>query len=175
MRKSTEHRNQVYSGSLRGIETLNFFHNLVNEKRKRLAINKIGKRDGGCTEGREDVAAEAINFFQNQFTAETQNLGLSMLKEIPIRVTDVDNEMLNVMLIEEEIKKVVFELNGDSASGPDRFRGKFYQSCWNIVGADIIEMVKSFMEGSTLPKSITHTNLILLPKKENIPIFFKIN
>lgn len=73
--------------------------------------------------------------------------------------------MLNVMPIEGKIKRVVFELNGDSGSGPDGFTDKFYQFCWSTVGKDIIKVVKCFFEGSTFLKSINHTNLILLPKK----------
>ncbi|XP_060211962.1 uncharacterized protein LOC132639536 [Lycium barbarum] len=50
----------------------------------------------------------------------------------------------------EEVKKAVFELSSNSAGGPDGMIGTFYQ---------------------TLPKSITHTNLVLLPKKNNIETF----
>lgn len=60
---------------------------------------------------------------------------------------------------------------GDSASGPDGLTGHFYQACWEIVGEDVFKVVKAFCEGKTLPKSITHTNLILIPKKENIQTF----
>jgi len=35
-----------------------------------------------------------------------------------------------------EIKTVVFNLNGNSASGPDGFGGVFYHSCWDIIGTD---------------------------------------
>lgn len=69
------------------------------------------------------------------------------------------------------LKKVVFGLNGESTCGPDGFTGHFFQACWEIVGADIVDIVQSFFQGNTLPKSITHTNLVLLPKKEIIQTF----
>ncbi|XP_060210732.1 uncharacterized protein LOC132637695 [Lycium barbarum] len=50
----------------------------------------------------------------------------------------------------EDVKKAVFELSADSGSGPDSMIGIFYQ---------------------TPPKSITDTNLVLLPKKNNIETF----
>ncbi|XP_059310123.1 uncharacterized protein LOC132061298 [Lycium ferocissimum] len=62
--------------------------------------------------------------------------------------------------------EAVFNLNGTSASGSDGFSGKFYQSCWDIIRVDVYRMVVEFFKGQTLPKSITHTNLVLLPKKE---------
>ncbi|XP_059284744.1 uncharacterized protein LOC132038037 [Lycium ferocissimum] len=33
---------------------------------------------------------------------------------------------------------------------------------------DVLNVVKAFYEGHTLPKSITHTNLVLLPKKQDV-------
>lgn len=66
---------------------------------------------------------------------------------------------------------VVFKLNGDSSGGPDGLTGRFYQVCWDIVGSDIIGMVREFFAGNTLPKSITHTNLVLIPKKDNVQSF----
>nr|XP_016469786.1 PREDICTED: uncharacterized protein LOC107792109 [Nicotiana tabacum] len=50
------------------------------------------------------------------------------------------NEKLNNNPTREEIKHVVFGLNGDSAGGPDGFTGLFYQSCWEIIGEDIVQM-----------------------------------
>lgn len=58
------------------------------------------------------------------------------------------------MPIEKEAKKVVFKLNGDGANRPDGFTWKFYQRCCSIVRADIVEVVKCFFVGCTLPKSI---------------------
>ncbi|KAF3615450.1 hypothetical protein FXO37_35500 [Capsicum annuum] len=40
----------------------------------------------------------------------------------------------------EEVKKVVLALNGDSASGPNGLKGRFYQCCWDIIGNDILTM-----------------------------------
>ncbi|XP_060211916.1 uncharacterized protein LOC132639487 [Lycium barbarum] len=42
------------------------------------------------------------------------------------------------------------------------------KTCWDIIGLDVYKMVVAFFQGHTLPKSVTHTNLVLLPKKELI-------
>lgn len=65
----------------------------------------------------------------------------------------------------------MFGLNGDTASGPDGFTGKFYQTCWEILKDDITAMVRAFFVGQDLPRWVTHTNLILIPKKEQVEIF----
>ncbi|XP_070057285.1 uncharacterized protein [Nicotiana tomentosiformis] len=71
----------------------------------------------------------------------------------------------------EEVKNAVFALSGDSASGPDGFIGLFYQHCWEIIGEDIFRLLQEFYVGATLPESITHTNLVLLPKKTPVQTF----
>ncbi|XP_060170719.1 uncharacterized protein LOC132601661 [Lycium barbarum] len=69
-------------------------------------------------------------------------------------------------------EKAVFELNGDSTCGADAFSGIFYQKCWEVIKAVVFSVVKAFFEGPTLPKSITHTNLVLLPKKNVVEAFY---
>lgn len=60
---------------------------------------------------------------------------------------------------------VVMGLNKDSAGEPYCMTGDFYQNTWEIIGEDIYNMVRSFIERTDLPSFITHTNLVLLPMK----------
>ncbi|XP_075109126.1 uncharacterized protein LOC142180920 [Nicotiana tabacum] len=71
----------------------------------------------------------------------------------------------------EEVKQAMYGLNGDSAGGSDGFNGCFFHSCWDIVGEDVMDMVKAFFNGQDLPRFITHTNLVLLPKKKEVITF----
>lgn len=70
----------------------------------------------------------------------------------------------------EKVKNTFFNLNGDSTTGSDGLTIRFYRSFWEVVGNDMFKMVKVFFRGNTLPKSITHTNLVLLIS--NISSFF---
>ncbi|XP_059284804.1 uncharacterized protein LOC132038098 [Lycium ferocissimum] len=114
---------------------------------------------------------EAISFYQKQFTQEPQQEEFSLLEHIQELVTEEDNVVFCSIPSLEEVRQAVFELAGDSASGPDGLSGLFYQSCWDIVGVDVHKVVKAYFEGHTLPKSITHTNLVLLPKKNEVETF----
>jgi len=69
------------------------------------------------------------------------------------------------MPTKEQVKNVVFNLSGDSVSGPDCFTSLFDQYYWDIVGDDVWKLVFAFFEANTLPKYITHSNLVLMPKK----------
>lgn len=77
-----------------------------------------------------------------------------------------ENRVLNAYCSEDEIKATVFELNGESAYGPDEFNGLFFQRTWEIIRKDVCTVVNAFFQGQNLSKSINHTNLVLIHKKE---------
>ncbi|KAG5631193.1 hypothetical protein H5410_002910 [Solanum commersonii] len=72
-------------------------------------------------EGEEQVATEAVSFFQEQFTEMGGGTEVSLLQHVPNLITDQMNNDINASSSMEEVRKFVFYLNGESASGPDGF------------------------------------------------------
>ena len=66
---------------------------------------------------------------------------------------------------EDEIHVALMEMNGDKAPGSDGFTLAFWQSCWEFIKEEIIEMFKEFYEHSSFLKSLNNTFLVLIPKK----------
>ena len=58
------------------------------------------------------------------------------------------------------------EMNGDKAPRPDGFTVAFWQSCWDFVKEEILEIFKEFHEQSSFLKSLNNTFLVLIPKKD---------
>ncbi|XP_075089930.1 uncharacterized protein LOC142171470 [Nicotiana tabacum] len=79
----------------------------------------------------------------------------------------LDNDLLNAIPDDEEIRNVIFSINASSAAGPDGFNGTFYQKCWNIIKYDIIDFVQDFFNGKGMTKFYTHTCLIPIPKVDS--------
>lgn len=75
------------------------------------------------------------------------------MQHIPYLINEKDNGMLNALHNIDEVKKFI-ELNSYSACGPDGFTGHFYQTCWDIVGIDIFEVVKEFFEVLLYPNQL---------------------
>ncbi|XP_075074578.1 uncharacterized protein LOC142162156 [Nicotiana tabacum] len=122
-------------------------------------------------EDESDIAEEAIHFFKQQFHEPSVPTEFTILDHVPVIMNDEQNNDLTRKPTMEEVKKAVFGLNGDSASGPDGFNGNFFHACWDIIGEDILQMVKAFFCGQELPKCVTYTNLVLLPKKKDVQTF----
>ncbi|XP_060210587.1 uncharacterized protein LOC132637527 [Lycium barbarum] len=147
-----------------GDNNTRFFHNLVKGRRKKLQIKRIQNSDGSWINDEDQMADEAVHFYSQQFAQEELIGDEIFLSLIPILIDQDRNDLLCQMPSVDEVKKAVFNLSGASASGPDGFPGVFYQTRWDIIGLDVYKMVVTFFQGHTLPKSVTHTNLVLLPK-----------
>ncbi|XP_060177978.1 uncharacterized protein LOC132607915 [Lycium barbarum] len=151
-----------------GDRNTKFFHAHVKGKRKKLQLNRIQDQNSMCLENGDDIVREATNFFQNQFIAETEATDFELLKHIPKLITAEQNRELHEFSEDSEIKSAVFGLNANSAGGPDGYTGKFFQATWDIIAKDVITMVHSFFCGHELPRYVTCTNLVLIPKKKEV-------
>ncbi|XP_060183615.1 uncharacterized protein LOC132613564 [Lycium barbarum] len=100
------------------------------KKRKRTHLGRIQNADGNWIEGIDNIAAKE------------------------------DNDLICGMPSLEEAKQAVFELASDSASGPDGLTGSFYQSCWEIVGSDVFQVVTAFYEGFVKGRNIIENVLL---------------
>ncbi|XP_060195138.1 uncharacterized protein LOC132624361 [Lycium barbarum] len=154
-----------------GDRNTKFFHAHVNGKRKKLHIKRIQDQHGVWVEQEPEIIQEAIRFYEDQFTEEQVPNNFELLDNIPKLITAEQNERINQLPEEEEVKKAVFGLNSDSAGGPGGFTGKFFQACWDIIAKNMVLMVRSFFCGHELPRYITCTNLVLIPKKKEINTF----
>nr|XP_016459694.1 PREDICTED: uncharacterized protein LOC107783238 [Nicotiana tabacum] len=89
------------------------------------------------------MANAIIEFYQRQFSKEGDPTDFSMLDNVPAMVTMEQNlELCRFPTLEEE-----------------------------VICYDIHNIVLHLFGGASLPKSITHTNLVLLPKKPRVQIF----
>lgn len=109
----------------------------------------------------QNIGEEAVNVFKEG----PEPANYDMINCIPVLINKEDNAEMERMPVEEEVKKVIFLLNADNASGPDGFSRQFFQASWEIIGKDITNMVRAFFYGFELPRYVKHTNLVIPPKE----------
>ncbi|XP_075087558.1 uncharacterized protein LOC107813948 [Nicotiana tabacum] len=134
-----------------GDRNTSFFHNYVNGKRKKLQLKRIKSGSRVWIEDQEQLATAAVDFYQRKFTNEGVAFEFSLLNNVPSMVTMDQNLELSRLPTIEEVRAVVFELSGESASGPDGFTGLFYQTCWDVIGADLHNMIGDFLPSLIAP------------------------
>lgn len=90
-----------------------------------------------------------------------------MLSQL-LRVDDDDNQALGAIPTIDEVKKVVFSMSSNSSPGPDGISGNLFHHCWDIIAEYLYNVILDFFSGSELPRSFTHTYLVLIPKIDNL-------
>ncbi|XP_027060814.2 uncharacterized protein [Coffea arabica] len=143
-----------------------FFHAVVKQRRIQSAIHRIKDSRGAWVNRDEDIANEAIAFFSGLFSEPTV-FASDMLHLIPPLITEEENKALEEVPSMAEVRRVVFAMDGESAAGPDGFTGKFFTFAWDVIAQDIYNVVLSFFCGAELPKFITSTSIVLIPKVAN--------
>lgn len=137
------------------------FHAVVAERRRQMVIHKLKNSQGHWIDHEDAIADEAAHFFSNLLSDDSSGSSDDLLKFIPNLISSEENSFLEAVPTMEELRQVVFAMDGDSAPGPDGFTGKFFTASWEVIASDLYETVVSFFCGSELPKWCTATSLLL--------------
>ncbi|XP_041995777.1 uncharacterized protein LOC121745902 [Salvia splendens] len=134
------------------------------QKRIRMRIHKINSDGREITEETE-IKNSAVQFFQNLLAPEPTVLEEPDLSLINPSPPSDDMNSLAKDPEAEEVKRAVFGISGDSAPGPDSLTATFFQACWEIIGRDVVAAISQLFHGVYLPRSVTATSIVLIPKK----------
>ena len=144
-----------------------YFHSIIRGRRRKLFIHKIVTKEGDWIQGENNIAHEVCEHFKTIFIGENKYIEEQHLECIPKMVNQDHNTQLTELPDMDELKKVVFSMNPNSAAGPDGMNGYFFQKCWNIIKNDLIEVVHAFFSGQMIPRYFSHSCIVPLPKVNN--------
>jgi hypothetical protein len=68
----------------------------------------------------------------------------------------------------EEIDSIVVDFPNDKAPRPDGFNGFFVKKTWHIIRDDLYKLCTDFYDHIADLKSINHSYITLVPKKDNL-------
>ena len=140
------------------------FHNLMNGRRARNAITKLERANGELLTENEEIAQEIISFFSRLYSSShPQFRGIDGIDWSPI--TNEDAVDLVRPFEEEEVKKAVFDCDGNKSPGPDGFTLAFFQRCWEEVKAEVMSVLNDFHSSGVVNRGVNETYIALIPKK----------
>lgn len=87
---------------------------------------------------------------------------LSCIEE---KISVVHNAVLTSRVCHEEVMSAIISMHPDKSSGPHGFSPGFYQTYWDILGADILKLCDEVMQSGHLPIGINKTHIVPIPKK----------
>ena len=121
----------------------------------------------------EDVVKVAVDYFDNLFCAGSCNQMEECLSTVSAKVSLAMQDMLSRDFIADEIKEVVFQMGPTKAPGPDGINALFYQKFWHIVRNDVVNAVLDFLNNGVMLPNLNHTNIVLIPKVNNLEKMFE--
>jgi hypothetical protein len=106
------------------------------------------------------------NYYKNLFGApEEGNFSLdeTLSDDIP-QVSSEENDLLTAEYSEEEVRKALFQMEHNKASGPDGFPAEFYQTFWETIKGDLLDLFGYLHAGQLELFRLNFGEIILLPK-----------
>ncbi|XP_058749874.1 uncharacterized protein LOC131622872 [Vicia villosa] len=150
--------------TLHGDRNTKFYHTYAKIRRKTNLISSLVINDTVVTDQavlENHIEHHFKSLFNNNHIMQDNVL---INANIPSMISDNTNALLTLLPSAEEIHGAVLNLNANSAPGPDRFRGIFFHTYWNIIKIDVINVVTHFFsQGWILPNYNANT-LVLIPK-----------
>ncbi|KAL9662266.1 hypothetical protein QQ045_027098 [Rhodiola kirilowii] len=146
-----------------GDRNTSFFHAAIKARRAHNTI-RLAMKDGTISDDGDFIGLKASQYFENLFGEFSASGDLLLGDLVQPEISYDDNTRLIASPGMEEIKDSVFSMKSDSSPSPDGFTGKFFTYCWNIIKEDLKEAILGFFTGLQLPKIISLTNIVLIPK-----------
>ena len=120
--------------------------------------------DGIIYEDDSEMTDQVVQFYKNLYK-DTEEWRLFVEGLEFDQIEGLERDWLERRFENEEILRVVKELEGDKAPGPDGFSMAFYHHCWGIVERDVLAVFEEFYQHSKFEKSLNATFIALIPKK----------
>jgi hypothetical protein len=151
-----------------GDRNTSYFHRIAKIKNNTKVMSSI-RVDDNLISDPQQIAHHVVDYFQNLFCTNSDILQDEALIEdvIPSVINDRINDMLTMIPSPSEIKNAVFELNKESAPGPDGFGAFFFHTYWDIIHQDVVNAVTEFFSTGLLMPNFNANTLILIPKISN--------
>ncbi|XP_057770983.1 uncharacterized protein LOC130990768 [Salvia miltiorrhiza] len=156
LRKSEHLRQQSRVSWLSdGDRNTRFFHSMVKWRRASQSIKKLSI-DGVTSDDPTAMAAHVVSFYEDLFMEPSSGaVDRSWIAGyIPHSITAAHAARLTSLPSAEDVREVVFSMDGNSAPGPDGFNGAFFQHSWEA-DAVLVSDYRPIVLGNFFFKVIT--------------------
>ncbi|KAH1056166.1 hypothetical protein J1N35_034231 [Gossypium stocksii] len=136
-----------------------------SKRRKFNRIMALRNCDGEWCSDQSTLSDEAVRFFEGLYGEVSSPILDLPLNTFPsLREQDID--FLKKLVLNEEIKKALFDMAPLKAPGSDGFHAHFFQSQWDLVRGTVCERVQGIFTGNKIEDELNNTLIMLIPKKD---------
>lgn len=142
-------------------------HTTTSSRKKLNHIPHL-KTDGDeIVDDHEEMYRMVKDYYKNVFASLFEVRRPANVSNINV-VTSDHNADLVADLTFEEFDRAVKQMHADKASGPDGLNPTFFQHFWGLLGSEVFNYCKGWLRECSFPFDLNDTNLILIPKKDNV-------
>ncbi|XP_074327095.1 uncharacterized protein LOC141665037 [Apium graveolens] len=149
-----------------GDQNSKFFHAAAKNRRSANRIKCLKNNEGQMVDWDSGLQDVMIDYFAKLFTATTTEWRY-VIDCVQTKITENRNNLLLGDISEGEVKAALFHMFPDKSPGPDGMSPGFYQKHWQIVGGDIVNIVRQFFATGHVDQELQSTNIVLIPKKKS--------
>ena len=140
---------------------------MASQRRRHSEITKLKDSFGNFFSNQTDLDRIAVNYFQEMFISVSTGSYSQVIHHVHEVVTPEMNKILLEEFTQEEVKKVLFQMNLTKAPGLDGMNLLFFQKYWHIVGTDVSNAVLDCINSRKFLQSINFSHITQIPKKKN--------
>ena len=145
-----------------------FFHCQATQKhKKKNYFREIMDEFNTWRTQPQDIAASLISDYQDSFSTSNLDPHWPSLDQIPL-VTKEMNSILIATFQVCEVKEALKQMAPLTASSFDGMFPLFCQHFWGVVEDDVKTSVLSWLNLGTIPHSLNHTFVTVIPKTKNL-------
>ena len=150
-----------------GDQNTKYFHSRATNRKRRNSLVVLRDDTGELITDLHEIGNRFVRYYEDLFQAAPLEEVEQVLDGINPSVTAEMNTKLTRPYTESEVAVALKQMSTFKAPGPDGMPPSFYQSYWNVVGKEVVQAVISSINSGTLPPSINHTFVALIPKVKN--------
>lgn len=146
-----------------------FFHASASSRKKTNLIDGLRAEDGSMITDHRQLCNLLERYYKNVFSGTNHDDRLEFPNYSDEGViTNEQNSMLTGEIEYEEFSDAVKGMHPDKASGPDGLNPAFFQHFWKVLGKEVYQSCKAWLQECKFPATVNDTMLVLVPKKESV-------
>ncbi|XP_026396889.1 uncharacterized protein LOC113291584 [Papaver somniferum] len=147
-----------------GDQNTHFFHNNIHMRRSQNTISELKIVNDTTLFLQDEIKDYIVNHYQAKFNGGDVHIDPVLFDIEHESISATESAYMDAIPSLEEVKMAVFDLEADSAPGPDGFTGSFYRQCWDIVSRDIFNAIANCWSMRKIPNDINSSFIVLIPK-----------
>ncbi|KAL0292021.1 UNVERIFIED_CONTAM: hypothetical protein Sangu_3258700 [Sesamum angustifolium] len=140
-----------------GDQSSKIFFRKITTTRVKQRIFQITKVDGELLTTQHDVNREFISYFQNLLGGPSlqRRIDLEFLRhELKHTISTAEASLLVTPVTLSEVKEAFFDIDVESAPGPDGYTSAFFRNAWPVIGQAMFQAVGEFFRTASFSVSL---------------------